>query len=186
MVKTIINVNCSSLLLCFRSVFTCTSDGKKNKEHDAHLSWVQSGSRTTSIRLVVGRADQHHLPTRKEGSLVYIRPESCGNRCTSQSRHRFLSSRRNWDSPPPHTQASVYPSPNPPPSSLVLGGKAHSLDGEGVGSQFQRGDRHYGTLGTRMYVLCGAHVRRGTKLICMQRLCNCWNSKEKIDFLYRN
>ncbi len=51
----------------------------------------------------------------------------------------FFSSRPNWD-PPPAPQASV-------------GGKAHLLDGVHGGglSQFRRGYRHCGTLGT--YVL---------------------------------
>ncbi len=58
----------------------------------------------------------------------------------------FLSRRSNWNSPPPHTQASVSPP--------WFRGEAHSLAGEGVGvSHFQRGDRHCGTLG--IYELCG-------------------------------
>jgi hypothetical protein len=61
----------------------------------------------------------------------------------------FFSSRRNWDSPSPHTQASV-----PPPLPFGSGGGAHSLAREGVGvSHAQRGDRHIGTL--YIYVLCG-------------------------------
>jgi hypothetical protein len=53
----------------------------------------------------------------------------------------FFSSRRNWDSPTPHPQASV------PPSPPVLGEGAHSLAREGLGeSQFRRGEMHCGTL----------------------------------------
>jgi hypothetical protein len=59
----------------------------------------------------------------------------------------FFSSRRNWDSPTPHPQASV------PPHRLVPRGGAHSLAREGVGeSQFRRGDILCGTL--YIYVLC--------------------------------
>ncbi len=54
----------------------------------------------------------------------------------------------NWDSPTPHTKASVYPSPH-----LVPGG-THACGRKGAvwESQFGRGERHYGTLGT-IYVL---------------------------------
>jgi hypothetical protein len=62
----------------------------------------------------------------------------------------LFSSRRNWDSPNPHPQASVPP---PPPPTFGSGGGAHSLTREGVEeSQFQRGDIHCGTL--YMYLLC--------------------------------
>ncbi len=48
----------------------------------------------------------------------------------------------------------------PSPFLFGGGGGTHSLAGEGVGrSQFQRGDRHYGTLGT--YVLCVADTDDG-------------------------
>jgi hypothetical protein len=62
----------------------------------------------------------------------------------------FFSSRPNWDSPPPHTQAIVYP---PPPGS----GGATPLRERGGGSQFPRGDRHCGSLD--IYVFSGAHRR---------------------------
>ncbi len=59
----------------------------------------------------------------------------------------FFSSRRNWDSPTPHPQASA-----PPP--LWFQGKGTLASGKGVGeSQFRRGDIHCGTL--YIYVLCG-------------------------------
>ncbi len=59
----------------------------------------------------------------------------------------FFSSRRNWDSPTPHTQVSVSP------PLLIPGRGTHSLAGEGAGeSQFRRGDMHCGTL--YIHVLC--------------------------------
>jgi hypothetical protein len=68
-----------------------------------------------------------------------------------QSARLFLKSSELGPSPPPHPQASVSP-------TLVPGGTL-SLAGEGVGegSQFGRGDRHYGTLGIN--VLCVLHAR---------------------------
>ncbi len=66
---------------------------------------------------------------------------------------RFISSRRNWDSPTPHPQASV-----PPPPQFWGGGGAHSLAREGLGeSQFRRGDIHCGTL--YIYVFCDYNIR---------------------------
>jgi hypothetical protein len=60
--------------------------------------------------------------------------------------------------PPPYPQASV---PTPPPGS---GGRVHSLAVEGkAGSQFQRGDRHRGTLG--IYVLCGGDSSKSLDLV---------------------
>jgi hypothetical protein len=74
----------------------------------------------------------------------------------------FFFSRPNWDSPTPspaRRRACLPP--------LVRGGGeagTHSFAGEGVrGSQFQRGDRHCGTLG--IYVLCGQEF-----LPCLPRL----------------
>jgi hypothetical protein len=66
----------------------------------------------------------------------------------------FLSSRPNCELglPDPLNAGVVYPPP------LVGGGEgAHSLPRKGGGgAQFQRGDRHCGTLGIK--VLCGLHV----------------------------
>ncbi len=63
----------------------------------------------------------------------------------------FLSSRLNCDYPTPSHAGAVLPPP-------LVPGEAHSHTGEGVGgSQFQRGDRHSGTLG--ISALCdGNHV----------------------------
>jgi hypothetical protein len=52
------------------------------------------------------------------------------------------ASRPNWLPPPPNPAKRVLP---PPPH--FGSGKAHSLRGEGAGSQFVRRDRHSGTLG---------------------------------------
>jgi hypothetical protein len=55
----------------------------------------------------------------------------------------------NWDSPTLHPQASVSP-------PLWLRAGDTLADGRGCGgSQFGRGDRHCGTLGIYVYVLCG-------------------------------
>jgi hypothetical protein len=60
----------------------------------------------------------------------------------------FFSSRRNWDSPTPHPQASV-PCVPPLAPPLVPGGGAHSLARERVGeSMFRLGDINCGTLYT--------------------------------------
>ncbi len=56
----------------------------------------------------------------------------------------FFSSRPSWD-PHPLTHRRVSPAPRPP----GLGG-GPSLARGGGGSQFGRGDRHCGTLGTRI------------------------------------
>jgi hypothetical protein len=56
----------------------------------------------------------------------------------------FLSSRRNWDTPPPHLEASVFP----------LFCFSHSLTGEVVGGSQLRGrDRHCDTLYLYTYVV---------------------------------
>ncbi len=62
----------------------------------------------------------------------------------------FLSSSPYWDSPTPSHAGECVPPPPPPPApgvSTLAWGRG------GGGSQFQRGDRHCGTLG--VYVLCG-------------------------------
>jgi hypothetical protein len=43
------------------------------------------------------------------------------------------------------------------PPIFGSGGGAHSLAGEGVGSQLGRGDRHLGTLGIHICTLCLFH-----------------------------
>ncbi len=60
----------------------------------------------------------------------------------------FFSSRPNWDS----TTPSPWPGRCVPlPPLWFREGGPHSLAGEVVGSQFGRGERHYGTLGRYMY-----------------------------------
>ncbi len=80
-----------------------------------------------------------------------------------QSTKLSFQSSEGWARPPPHTRR-VYP-PHcilyPPPFGSV-GGGAHSLAGEGAGAQFQRGDRHWGTLG--IYVLSGFHPTSPVRL----------------------
>jgi hypothetical protein len=56
----------------------------------------------------------------------------------------FFASRSNWDLPPPPPAGECAP-----PWFPGGGWGAHSLAGVGVGeSQFGRGDKYYGTLGT--------------------------------------
>jgi hypothetical protein len=84
-----------------------------------------------------------------------------------QSWHRvdralsFFSSRPNWDYPAPSHAGNVYPSFG---SGGGGGGGGFTLTrgrgGEDVGeSQFRRGDRHFGTLGSRY--LCTYIVNHG-------------------------
>ncbi len=67
---------------------------------------------------------------RVQASLLVLRVHHRVDRVQS-----LFSSRRNWDSPTPHPQASV-----PPPPRFRSRGGAHSLAREGLGeSQFRRG-----------------------------------------------
>ncbi len=60
----------------------------------------------------------------------------------------FFSNRPNWDPPPPHPQASVFP----PVWFPVGGGEGGTVASGRGGAQWGRGDRHCGTLGK--YVFC--------------------------------
>ncbi len=62
----------------------------------------------------------------------------------------FFSSRKNWDPPLPHPQASVSP-------PFGSGGRGGTLACGRGGSQFRRRDRYCGTPG--IYVLCGEKYR---------------------------
>ena len=59
----------------------------------------------------------------------------------------FFSSSPNWDPPPPHPQASVFP-----PFWFRGGGGGGTVTSGRGGAQWGRGDRHCGTLGK--YVFC--------------------------------
>ncbi len=69
----------------------------------------------------------------------------------------FFSSPPNWEPPPPHPQASVFP-------YLGSGGGGPTrLQERGWGSEFGQGDRHCGTLGKYEYVLCAVASSRITE-----------------------
>jgi hypothetical protein len=68
------------------------------------------------------------------------------------------SSRLNWVPPSPH------PSVSPPPSFWVPGGKTHSLEGRGVGTQFRRLDTNSVTHCTVVIPLPCIEVISETKL----------------------
>jgi hypothetical protein len=88
--------------------------------------------------------------TKIRPGMAEIQAKRCGHRVDRVL--SFLYDRPNWDSPP-HPLARRQVCTPPPPQFQWEGTLACGRGGGG--SQFQRGDRHCGTLGIHVLCACG-------------------------------